>query len=111
MNDEGLFERLIGDGRALFKLFALALIGCGLFALFQAATGQFLPHDTDYLGATAQQLCAMRGCRIVHFMMHDRVSFGGVLLAIGTMYLWLAEFPLRNGETWAWWAFIASGGA
>jgi hypothetical protein len=44
-------------------------------------------------------------------MMHDRVSFGGVLLAIGVMYLWLTEFPLRRGESWAWWAILASGGA
>jgi hypothetical protein len=111
MNDQGLFEALIGDGRALFKLFALALMACGVFALFQAATGQFLPQDTQYLGMTADQLCGLRDCRVVHFMMHDRVSFGGVLLAIGTMYLWLAEFPMRRGESWAWWAFAISGGA
>lgn len=60
---------------------------------------------------TAQQLCELRGCRVVHFMMHDRVSFGGVLIAIGLIYLWLAEFPLRNGQKWAWWAFVLSGGA
>lgn len=111
MNDEGFFAALIGDGRALFKLFALALMGCGAFALFQAATGHFLPQDTQYLGLTAEQLCELRGCRVVFFMMHDRVSFGGVLLAIGTMYLWLAEFPMRRRESWAWWAFVISGGA
>jgi MFS family permease len=109
--DEGFLERLIGDGRPLLILTALTLMGCGAFALFQAATGHFLPHDTEYLGMTAQQLCTLRGCRIVHFMMHDRVSFGGVLLAIGIMYLWLTEFPLRRGQSWAWWAIVASGGA
>ncbi|HEV7922623.1 MAG TPA: hypothetical protein VGR02_17705 [Thermoanaerobaculia bacterium] len=108
---EGFFETLLGDGRSLIKLTALALIGSGAFALFQACTGQFLPHDTDYLGITARQLCALHGCRVVHFMMHDRVSFGGVLIAIGIMYLWLAEFPLRRGESWAWWAVAASGGS
>jgi hypothetical protein len=60
---------------------------------------------------TSQQLCSLRGCRIVHFMIHDRVSFGGVLLAIAVMYLWLAEVPLKRGESWAWWALAASGGA
>jgi hypothetical protein len=109
--DEGFLERLLGDGRPLLVLTALTLMGCGAFALFQAATGHFLPHDTEYLGMTAQQLCTLRGCRVVHFMMHDRVSFGGVLLAIGVMYLWLTEFPLRRGESWAWWAIAASGGA
>jgi hypothetical protein len=110
-DQEGFFERLLGDGRSLIKLTALALIGAGAFALFQACTGQFLPHDTDYLGVTARQLCSLQGCRVVHFMMHDRVSFGGVLIAIGIMYLWLAEFPLRRGESWAWWAVAASGGS
>jgi hypothetical protein len=111
MERDGFFETLLGDGRSLLVLTALTLMGCGAFALFQAATGQFLPHDVEFLGLTARQLCALRGCRVVHFMMHDRVSFGGVLLAIGVMYLWLAEFPLRRGESWAWWAIAASGGA
>lgn len=107
--DDGFFETLLGDGRSLLVLTALALMGAGGFALFQAATGHFLPHDTAYLGMTAQQLCSLRGCRVVHFMIHDRVSFGGVLLAIGVMYLWLTQFPLRRGESWAWWALAASG--
>jgi hypothetical protein len=110
-DDRGFFETLIGDGRSLIKLTALLMMGAGAFALFQAGTGHFLPQDTDYLGMTAAQLCTLHGCRIVHFMVHDRVSFGGVLLAIGVMYLWLAEFPLRRGESWAWWALAISGGA
>jgi MFS family permease len=110
-DDRGFFETFLGDGRSLIKLTALALIGSGAFALFQASTGQFLPQDTDYLGMSAAQLCALRGCRIVHFMVHDRVSFGGVLIAIGVMYLWLTEFPLRRGESWAWWALLISGSA
>jgi hypothetical protein len=58
---------------------------------------------------SADQLCRYQGCRILHFMIHDRISFGGVLIAIGVMYLWLTEFPLQRGETWAWWALVASG--
>ena len=112
MNDDpGFFEMLLGDGSSLFKLTAFALVAAGGFAILQAATGQFLPHDTAFLGMTAQQLCALRGCRIVHFMIHDRISFGGVLVAIAVMYLWLAEVPLKRGEGWAWWALAASGGA
>src|SRR5664279_5655729 len=110
-DDRGFFETFIGDGRSLIKLTALLMMGSGAFALFQAGTGHFLPQDTEYLGMTAAQLCTLHGCRIVHFMVHDRVSFGGVLLAIGVMYLWLAEFPLRKGESWAWWALAISGGA
>jgi hypothetical protein len=85
------------------------LILSGAFALFLSATGAFLPHDVDYLGMTSAQLCAVNQCRIVHFMFHDRASFGGVLIAIGTLYLWLTHFPLARGEAWAWWTFVASG--
>ncbi len=112
MDDErGFLATLIGDGRSLLTLTALILIGSGVFAVFQASTGHFLPQDTAYLGMTSQQLCTLHGCRIVHFMVHDRISFGGVLIAIGTVYLWLSEFPLRRRERWAWWAFAISGSA
>jgi len=87
----------------------LCLVLSGLFALFLSATGHFLPHDVQFLGMSPEQLCAINECRVVHFMMHDRVSFGGALVAIGSLYLWLAEFPLRHGDAWAWWLFLVSG--
>jgi len=84
-------------------------VACGGFAILQAASGHFLPHDTVYLGMTAPQLCALDSCRILHFMIHDRISFGGVLVAVGVLYLWLTMFPLRLLESWAWWALALSG--
>jgi len=45
----------------------------------------------------------------VRFMFHDRVAFGGTLISIAVLYFWLAAFPLLQGATWAWWAFVASG--
>ena len=42
-------------------------------------------------------------------MFHDRVAFGGTLIAIAILYLWLALFPLRQRLAWAWWSFLASG--
>ncbi len=106
---ESLLAALIGDGRPLLSLTGLSLILSGAFALFLSATGAFLPHDIEFLGMAPQELCAINQCRIVHFMFHDRVSFGGVLIAIGTLYLWLAHFPLRRGEEWSWWVFALSG--
>lgn len=108
-DDRGLLATLIGDGRSLLMLTGLALIGSGGFAIFQSATGQFLPHDVQYLGMTALDLCGVQQCRVVHFMFHDRVSFGGTLIAMGSLYLWLAAFPLAAGEAWAWWLFALSG--
>lgn len=108
MTDDSFLRALISDGRPVLRLVAVILIGSGLFAIAQATTGHFLPHDTEYLGMTARQLCEIHGCRIVHFMIHDRVSFGGVLVAIGVMYLWLIEFPLARGGSWAWWTIALS---
>jgi hypothetical protein len=108
-DDRGFFEAAIDDGRPLLILSAVFLVGCGIFAIFQAATGHFLPHDTVYLGMTASQICELQNCRLLHFMIHDRISFGGVLIAIGTIYLWLTIFPLRRHERWAWSALASSG--
>jgi hypothetical protein len=110
-DDRGLIEVTIGDGRPLLLVLGLGLLASGLFALFLAASGQFLPHDERYLGMTAEQLCALHGCRIVHFMVHDRLAFGGALAAVGLLYLWLIALPLRQGRAWAWWLLLVSGTA
>ncbi|HEX8708203.1 MAG TPA: hypothetical protein VF723_08180 [Pyrinomonadaceae bacterium] len=108
-DERGLLRALVGDGRPLLVFTGLSLVLSGAFALFLSASGSFLPHDVQFLGLSAEQLCAIRQCRIVHFMFHDRVSFGGALIAVGLLYMWLAEFPLRRGEAWAWWVFVISG--
>src|ERR1700679_1232336 len=105
----GFFEALVGDGRPLLMFTGIVLALAGGFALFQSATGEFLPQDVAYLGMTARDLCALDQCRIVHFMFHDRVAFGGSLIALGALYLWLAEFPLKERQAWAWWLFFLSG--
>lgn len=106
---EGLLEAVIGDGRPLIRLSAVLLILSGLFAFFLSATRHFLPHDIAHLGMTADDLCTINECRIVHFMIHDRVSFGGALIGIGILYLWLVEFPLSQGRAWSWWLLVLSG--
>lgn len=108
-DDQSLIAVLVGDGRPLLIFFGLSLILSGGFALFLSVNQQFLPHDVQFLGITADELCRINNCRVVHFMFHDRVAFGGALIAIGALYMWLAEFPLRQGEAWAWWLFIISG--
>jgi hypothetical protein len=98
-----------GDGRFLLLATACALVLSGLFALILGVAGRFLPHDEQYLGMRAEELCAMHGCRIVHFMIHNRISFGGALVSVGMLYFWLAESPLRIGQAWAWWLLLVSG--
>ena len=105
---QGFFRLLISDGRPLLAVGGLVLLFAGVFALFIAARGEFLPHDIEFLGMTPRDLCAVHECRIVHFMIHDRVAFGGALIAIGTIYLWLVAGPMARGEWWAWELLCAS---
>ena len=108
-DDRSLSSGLIADGRPLLAVTALALLLTGAFALFLAVRREFLPHDIAYLGMDAEQLCSLAGCRVVSFMFHDRVAFGGALIAVGTLYLWLISFPLAEGARWAWRAIALSG--
>ena len=108
-DNRGLFEAIVGDGRGLVVLVGASLAFAGGFAIFLSMAGLLLPQDVAYLGMTTEQLCRLHGCRLVDFMIHDRVAFGGALLAIGALYVWLAEFPLRARAAWAWWVLLVSG--
>jgi hypothetical protein len=109
-NDErGVVEVLLGDGHFLLALTGVALAGSGGFALFLCLTGHFLPHDVVNLGMDARQLARAANPELVNFMFHDRAAFGGSLISIGLLYLWLVAFPLRRGEAWAWWTLAVSG--
>ena len=96
-------------GWPLVALTGAVLIASGIFALILAATVKLLPYDFHYLGMTMEQLCAPADCRVVQFLAHDRVAFGGSIIAVGILYLWLACRPLRRGEAWAWWTLLLSG--
>ena len=99
----GLWEGWAGDGRPLLAAGSLALIAAGAFAWFLAITDQLLPHDLVWLSITPAALRAIADGRLVHFMGHDRAAFGGTLIAIGMLYLWLVRFPLAQRARWAWW--------
>jgi len=106
---QGFLGSLTGDGRPLLLAVAGGLLFAGGFAIFLAATGEFLPHDIHYLGMSADDLCGIASCRIVDFMIHDRAAFGGTLFGIGVLYVWLVALPLSRGQQWAWWTLLVSG--
>jgi len=110
-DNRSLLSAFLGDGRFPLVLTGAALVFSGAFAIFQSITGHFLPHDVAELGMDAQHLERAVNRNLVLFMFHDRVAFGGTLIAIGAAYGWLAEFPLRQGMAWAWRAFAFSGAA
>ena len=109
-DNRGLLEALLGDGRFLISVTGMALLMSGVFAVAQSITGQLLPHDVHALGMDAAVLTRQANANLVRFMFHDRVAFGGTLVAIGMAYWWLAEFALPSDAAWAWWTLALSGG-
>jgi hypothetical protein len=109
--DGGFLAAILGDGVLLLLSTAASLVLAGGFAMFLAASGEFLPHDIRYLGMSAADLCSIADCRVVGFMVHDRAAFGGALVAVGVLYAYLVLFPLRQGEAWAWWLLAISASA
>jgi hypothetical protein len=107
--EKGLLGSVSDDGRPALLVAAVSLLVSGAFAIFLSIRREFLPHDIAYLGMSAADLCLVAGCRVVQFMFHDRVAFGGSLIAIAILYVWLVAVPLKHGEKWAWWAFAISG--
>jgi len=107
--NRGIVSAFISNGIFPFILMGIILILTGIFLITQSIMGKFLPHDIESLGMSAAQLSVFNNGTIVNFMFHDRISFGGSLIAVGLLYMWLAEFPLRNKEAWAWWLFLLSG--
>ncbi len=110
MRDErGLLEVILGDGRFLIALTGISLLLSGGFAVLQSISGQLLPQDSHAIGMDSFALMQAGNRRLLGFMFHDRVAYGGSLLAIGAGYLWLAAFPMQLRSAWAWWALLFSG--
>ena len=107
--DRGILRDWLGDGTGLLTVAALGLLAAGLFGWFLAVTDQLLPHDLAWLSISEQELRAVADGRLVHFMAHDRAAFGGTLVAIAVLDLWLVRVPLVAGRAWAWWTLAIAG--
>lgn len=51
---------------------------------------------------SAPEIEAIADGELMDFMVHDRVSWGGSLFAVGVLYMWLIAFPLATMQRWAW---------
>jgi len=108
-DDRSLIEVVLGDGRFLIALTGISVGLAGGFAILQSVSGQLLPQDSHAIGMDALALARAANHHLLGFMFHDRVAYGGTLLAVGAGYLWMAAFPLALRERWAWWGLLTSG--
>lgn len=97
-------------GFALFSAAAILLL-IGLAALATAISSVMLPHESKALGL---ELAVLQGFHprqtLVPFIVHNRVSFGGLLVVNGLLYWWLTRETSKSGRRWSWWALCLSGG-
>lgn len=84
-----------------------AIFVAGSIALAIGVTRVIMPYDERFLGLSAQTLAAASP-RLLAFMQHDRVTFAGSLLSLGTTYVSFAVFAIRKGAWWARRTVIAS---
>jgi hypothetical protein len=108
-DDRSLLAVVLGDGRFPIALTGISLALSGVFAILQSIAGQLLPQDSHAIGMDSLALAHAANRQLLGFMFHDRVAYGGTLVAIGAGYLWLAAFPMQRREPWAWWALLFSG--
>jgi hypothetical protein len=108
-DDRSLLQAALGDGRSLIAVTGFSLALSGGFAFLQSISGELLPHDSHAIGMDAVGLARAGNHRLLGFMFHDRVAYGGSLLAIGFGYMWLAAFPMAGRAVWAWWSLVFSG--
>jgi len=110
MRDErSLLQAVLGNGQFLIALTGVSLALSGGFAILQSVSGQLLPQDSHAIGMDSAALMQAGNRHLLGFMFHDRVAYGGTLLAIGAGYLWLAAFPMQARAAWAWWSLLVSG--
>ena len=109
-DDRSLLDVILADGRSLIALTGISLALSVLFAILQSVSGQLLPQDSHAIGMDSSALMHAGNRHLLGFMFHDRVAYGGTLFSIGAGYLWLAAFPLKARQPWAWWALVFSGG-
>lgn len=81
-------------------LMGMGMLFGSFLTLVIAATRVVLPYDESFLGMSRDQLASLNA-RVLPFMMHDRVTLAGTMVALGVLYASLSFFGVRRGMHWA----------
>ena len=95
-------------GQLLLVLHGFALLGAGAVISVIGVTHVFVHEDLEFMRTTAGALSAADP-RIVPLVAHDRATLGGMLLAVGWLFLLPALWGFRRGSAWLWWSTLIAG--
>lgn len=95
-------------GQLLLVLHSIGLLGAGLIICGIGVNDVFVQTDLNYLKT---ELSVLREAneRLLPLVAHDRATLGGMLLAVGIIYLLGSMWGMRRGARWLWHAFLWSG--
>lgn len=108
--------RIDSDGRYLWgqKLLgamSLFLVFVGVAALAAAGSVVILPHEVAALHIDLDLINHHHHDHtLASFIVHNRVSFGGMLISVGILYWRLVWGAMARREPWAWWTMLLSAG-
>jgi hypothetical protein len=95
-------------GQLCFVVQAVGLLLAGSVITLVGSAYVFVDSDLVFLGATHDTMRQLHP-NLVPLVAHDRVTFGGMLLASGVAVLVTALWGFRRGERWLWWTLAAGG--
>ncbi len=78
----------------------IAMFIGGIMAWLIAHHKVLLPYDEVGAQLSLEQIKNLNE-KILHFLVHDRVTLAGTMIAIGILYSSFAWFSMRRGEKWA----------
>ncbi len=88
-------------------LLAVGLLIGGIMAMAVAVTRVIMPYDEMMTGLTVKQIDEIND-HLLHFMMHDRVSLAGTMLADAILFLMISIYGVRRGMHWALWTILSA---
>lgn len=95
-------------GQLCFVVQATGLLLAGSVITLVGSAHVFVDSDLAFLGATHDSIRQLHP-NLVPLVAHDRVTFGGMLLASGVAVLVSALWGFRRGERWLWWTISLAG--
>jgi len=95
-------------GQLLLVIHGFALLGAGAVISVIGVTHVFVHEDLEFMRTTAGALAAADP-RLVPLVAHDRATLGGMLLAVGWLFLLPALWGFRRGSPWLWWSLLIAG--
>ncbi|MBX3062838.1 MAG: dihydroorotate dehydrogenase [Anaerolineae bacterium] len=100
--------RMANWGQLFFAVTGLGLFGGGLAIVTVGLIGVFVPSDLTFINITTNALYAASP-RMLSLIAHDRIGFGGALVATGILTTFMALWGFRKGERWLWWTLVIGG--